>query len=352
MKRYVPTKETAKGGIGKIVVYRDNDLDRKVVVKFLQAGGDHRRLLDELNALQRVRSKHVVEIYDVDHFEPGGRMGIMEEYIDGRSLEDKLGTVKADQAFLRLMYQAACGVADIHAVGVVHRDIKPSNMLVDGEGILKIIDFNLSRDDGDAQTVGFVGTHGYGAPELYSDGDVAFDKSIDVYALGVTAWALLVGDRLHPDLRSEPPRPDRWKADTGGFASQSLDGDLAELLDAAIVKPPRTRPSAAALRSRLSRHLLRNRHRALFIGAASPFELSAKQPRVRLSDPRGEVVISYDGLDFRAIDVQREVWVNNIQLEPGARLPDCCVIALGGPTRKAVDRQFITMDVSHPEVVL
>jgi serine/threonine-protein kinase len=54
----------------------------------------------------------------------------------------------------------------------------------------------------------------------------------------------------------------------------------------------------------------------------------------------------------RADTVTGEVWVNNTQVTTGTILPKGCVIALGGPARKASDRVFVTMDVSHPEVVL
>ncbi len=352
MSRYVPTGATAAGGFGSVIVYTDNNLDRKVAIKFLQPGGDHRRLLDELAALQRIRSKHVVQIYDVDHFEPGSRMGIVEEFIEGESLETLLGKVAVDPDFLRLLYQAATGIADIHAVGIVHRDIKPSNMLIDGEGILKIIDFNLSRAEDDAHTVGFVGTPGYAAPELYSPGPVSFDAAVDVYALGVTAWALLHGKKLPKDLIADPPRPNQWKATSGGFAALPLDAELARLLDACVAPEPSDRPTAAELSSRAARVLLHNKHRAFFLGAAQPFELDASKPRVELTDARGSLTVEYDGLDFRATSVTGEVWVNNIPLTPGATLSGCCVVAFGAPSRRAFDRVFITMDVSHPEVVL
>lgn len=352
MSRYVPTGVTAAGGFGSVVVYTDKNLDRKVAIKFVQPGGDHRRLLDELAALQRIRSKQVVQIYDVDYFDPGARMGIVEEFIEGEGLEALLGKVAVDPDFLRLLYQAATGIADIHAVNIVHRDIKPSNMRIDGEGILKIIDFNLARADGDAHTVGFVGTPGYAAPELYSPGPVSFDAAVDVYALGVTAWALLNGKKLPKDLTADPPRPDQWKAASGGFASFSLDAELARLLDACVAPAPSDRPTAAELSSRAARVLLRNKHRALFLGAAQPFELNASKPRVALADPRGSLTVEYDGLDFRVTSVTGQVWVNNVRLTPGATLSGCCVVALGEPSLRASDRVFITMDVSHPEVVL
>jgi eukaryotic-like serine/threonine-protein kinase len=354
VSRYVTTGATIAGGIGNVDVRTDKNLDRKVAIKFVQPGGEHRRLLDELAALQRIRSKHVVQIFDVDYFNPGSRMGIVEEFIKGDSLETVLGRVTVENGFLRLLYQAATGIADIHAVGIIHRDIKPSNMLVDSESILKIIDFNLSRSENDAHTVGFVGTPGYAAPELYAPGHVAFDTAVDVYALGVTAWALIHGKKLPQELTSKPPRPDMWKATSGGFgALPGLDAELALLLDACLEVSPSDRPTAAQVACRAARLLLQGKHRALFVGAVKPFELDGSNPRVRLQDDRrGSMIIEYDGLDFRATSVTGEVWANNIQLTAGSTLPDCCVIALGGPHRHAWDRVFITMDVSHPEVVL
>lgn len=352
MSRYVPTGAKEAGGLGGVVVCTDKNLDRMVAIKFVQPGGERRRLLDELAALQRIRSKHVVQIFDVDVFNPGSRMGIVEEFIDGDSLETVLGKVTIEDEFLRLLYQIATGIADIHAVGIVHRDIKPSNMRIDRENILKIIDFNLSRSEDDARTDGFVGTEGYAAPELYAKGHVVFDTTVDVYALGVTAWALLHGKKLPKNLASMPPRPDMWRATSGGFeALPGLDNELARLLDACL-RSPSDRPTAAQVAHRAARLLLQGKHRALFVGAAKPFELDGSNPRVSLSDSRGNLLIEYNGLDFRATSVTGEVWANNIQLVTGAVLPDCCVISLGGPHRRALDRVFITMDVSHPEVVL
>ena len=353
MSRYVPTGATTTGGLGAVAIYRDSNLDRKVAIKFVLPGGEHRRHLDELAALQRIRSKNVVQVFDVDFFDPGARMGIVEEFIDGDSLKDLLGKVTVKNGFLKLLYQAATGIADIHRVGVVHRDIKPSNMLIDRDGVLKIIDFNLSRSDDEARTVGFVGTLGYAAPELHSSGAVEFSAAADVYALGVTAWALLHGKTLPKDLLTKPPRPDLWTAASGGFSALSLDPTLARLLDACLDVSPLSRPTATQVAERASRVLLRNRHRALFIGAEKPFELNAGNPRVRLRHPTlGGLAVEYDGLDFRATEVSGEVWMNNIELAVGATMSGCCVVALGAPARRASERTFITMDVSHPEVVL
>ena len=162
MARYIPTGVTEAGGIGTVSFCTDTNLDRKVAIKYLYDGGDHSRLLDELAALQRIRSKHVVRVLDVVYEKPDGgqQMGLVLEFISGKSVAELVGQVAADQSFVRLVYQMACGIADIHDVRVIHRDIKPLNMKVDDEQILKIIDFNLARDIKDGKTQGFKGTQG------------------------------------------------------------------------------------------------------------------------------------------------------------------------------------------------
>src|SRR5687767_11276465 len=126
MDRYVPTGKTDAGGIGAIEFCTDTNLDRPVAIKYVGDSGDHTRLLDELAALQRIRSKHVVRVLDVVYKKSAGgpQMGIVLEFISGQEVEALLGQVKPDESFVRFVYQMACGIADIHEVDVIHRDIK------------------------------------------------------------------------------------------------------------------------------------------------------------------------------------------------------------------------------------
>ena len=267
MNRYIPTGASAAGGIGIVSFSTDTNLDRRVAIKYLGVDGEHRRILDELKALQRIRSKHVVQIYDVVNERDGTLMGIVEEYVTGDSLEEHLGELSPDMPFVKLVYQMASGIADIHDVKVIHRDIKPANMKIDNENILKIIDFNLARDVKDGKTRGFVGTRGYAAPEQYSAPVALFGPEVDVYALGVVAWALLNGERLPQELRVVPPRPDEWKTAGGGFVAldSGLDAVLMNLLDAAVSSAPGQRPLAREIADRAGRVLLRGKHRAVLV---------------------------------------------------------------------------------------
>src|SRR5262249_48996702 len=116
----------------------------------------------------------------------------------------------------RFALQAAQGLAYAHARGVIHRDIKPANLLLDAAGVVWITDFGLARteDDGLTQAGAFVGTLRYMAPERFRGQG---DGRVDVYALGLTLYELLVlrpafedTDRvaLIEQVRNEePPRP-------------------------------------------------------------------------------------------------------------------------------------------------
>ena len=281
-------------------------------------------------------------------------MGIVEEYVTGDSLEEHVGMSSPDESFVKLVYQMASGIADIHDVDVIHRDVKPANMKIDDENILKIIDFNLARDVTDGSTRGFVGTRGYAAPEQYSSSVAVFGREVDVYALGVVAWALLNGERPPQELRVVPPRPDEWKAAGGGFVAldSGLDDVLMGLLDEAVSSAPAQRPLARDIANRAGRALLRGKHRGVLMDQrGQAYELSADAKIATVRNDVGSATFRYDLMDFRLTKVDGEVWINNIRGQNGMRLPDGCVLALGNPTRGR-NRSFITFDVSHPEVVL
>ena len=216
----------------------------------------------------------------------------------------------------------ACGIADIHDVGVIHRDIKPLNMKVDDEQVLKIIDFNLARDisEGETQGPSFKGTRGYAAPELYSDSAVKFGREVDVYALGVAAWALLHGRQLPDELRVLPPDPEAWKAGHGGFVSlnTSIDGELMALLDAAVSTDPKKRPTAREIANRSGRVLSRGKHRGILVlKDGTRFALSSSSKGASTKAKHGSATVSYDSMDFVVTKLSGEVWVNNMKAQTG-----------------------------------
>ena len=111
--RYTKTgKDFPAGGMATAFVCHDQHLDRDVLVKALAKGIDQKRLTDEIAALSSIRSKHVVEIYDVIRDTDGSAVGLVEELITGDDLNAKIPVTDAE-TFLRYSYAISSGLADI-----------------------------------------------------------------------------------------------------------------------------------------------------------------------------------------------------------------------------------------------
>ncbi len=348
-KRYKPIGGPASGGFSHVFKCKDNHLDRDVAIKFIQDEIEKKRLMDELRALLQMRSKHVVQVYDIVPGEHDS-IGIVEEWIEGEDLWDSDFPRRSPDSYLKTLWQIAAGIADIHASGVIHRDIKPNNMKLDAEKIVKIFDFGLARSEGrDAKTKGFKGTRGFAAPELFGDATIAFTPAIDTYAFGATAIFLNCRD-LPPNMKKFPPQP--VTGDIFAKLPVAIPAELTVLLADCISHDPMLRPSMATVRDELARHLLRDRHQALAVYKCKPFIINASNRAAGLDYPTvGKIEIAYNGLKFYAKVATGEVYINNSPAIAGEEIPGSCVVALGGAHR-GKDRVFITFDVSNPEVVL
>ena len=86
--RYEPPGATSAGGMGEIIECIDLHLQRRVIIKRLQADIEARRLLDEQRALAKVRSKHVVQLYDIVELTDRRKTekAIVLEFIEGNNL--------------------------------------------------------------------------------------------------------------------------------------------------------------------------------------------------------------------------------------------------------------------------
>jgi len=353
--RYEATGETFKGGGGKVYICVDKHLERKVAVKFLRPGVGKSRMLDEIRALQQVRSKNVVQIFDVvSHL---GKPAIVEEYVGGDALDVAPCPAVSDD-WLRLIVQLAGGLTDIHKAGIIHRDIKPNNLMYTTENVLKIIDFNLAREVGvNASTHGFKGTRGFAAPELYVSGIVQFTSGIDVYAIGATILAIATGGYLPGHLSVQPPNSGAFL--TGGGCQPFLSvlpSSMIDLLNNTLQPSPEHRPSAFEIWDEANRLLTFNKHKArVFFNDQLVQTLDAGNTAVKLTHPNSSIPASitvlYDGRRFVVSAVSGEVSINNLAINVGDALPGSCVITLGSPERGNA-RLFARIDQSHPEYVL
>ena len=344
-ERYALSGGGSSGGMGGIFFCDDLHLQRRVVVKLLKDGEDERRLLDEQRALIQLRSKHVVQLFDVIKIDDRtNKKALVLEYIDGENLQ--LNGYVPGEEFLNVLWQIACGLKDIHAAHVIHRDIKPQNIRIDASRVVKILDFGLARQAGnDANTRNIIGTIGYMAPELWHGSTISFDSAIDVYAYGVMALTLL-GQAPPDEILVRPPRP--IPVDALVALRGSLPNAIVDTLERCLSYVPANRPRMEEVEELLRRHLLKDKHRALAVMGGKTHELHAASRKMALSFGNvGTLEIVYDGFQFLAQAQTGLVSINNMPVAIGRPLPDCCVITFGVA---GSSRAFVTFDVSNPEV--
>ncbi len=334
--RYKECGTLFQGGYGKVIICDDLQLERKVAIKFILDTAQAFRHRDEVLALMSMRSKNVVQLYDVINCD--SQLGLVLEYITGKDLLEDDWPRSNMGNYVKTIWQIASGIADIHATGTIHRDIKPNNMKINDEGILKIFDFGLSRNMHNCQTRGFKGTDGFAAPELYTTDTCSFTKAIDAYGFGATALFVASGPRIDQLI------PSRFDA------LNVVPQDLITLLKNCFSINPDKRPLMKDIRNALERHLLYNRHQAIAIVGRNKYILNAENPTITLGKGAvGKIGITYNGFQFLISRVEGFVFINNSVASANDEIPGSCVITFGN---NGSDRDFVTFDVSNPEVVL
>ncbi len=191
------------GGMGEVYLATDLALDRPVAIKVLPeemaARADRReRLVREARAQARVSHPHVAHIYFVG--EDNGQLYFAMEYISGTTVADRIakGPLPVDDA-IAIIRAAITGLREAEKHGVTHRDVKPSNLMIDANGIVKLVDFGLAaqREPTDDDTCGGVAQTSVAGTPLYMAPEQAFGERVDfradIYALGATLYHLVSG---------------------------------------------------------------------------------------------------------------------------------------------------------------
>jgi serine/threonine protein kinase len=145
---------------------------------------------------------------------------------------------------LNVLAHIAFALAAVHGAGVIHRDLKPDNIILRGSDTPVLIDFGVALLAGARQQAG-IGTPAYMAPEQARGRHV--DQRADLYALGVIAYEMLVGER--PELPRTVSRfmsYGQMRRIRLALLNRGIGPAVAQLVSRLLAPHPALRPKSAA----------------------------------------------------------------------------------------------------------
>ena len=236
-------QKLGEGGMGVVYKGIDVQLDRPVAIKMLNADLARnpelvQRFQAEARAQANLNHTNIATLYAFLVTEEGACM--VMEFVEGESFEQMIrraGPMNARDAVL-LFKQALLGIGAAHRVGIVHRDIKPANLMLNRQGIVKVMDFGIAKAlgvRGMTRTGMQMGTVLYMSPEQIQSRTI--DVRTDIYALGVTLYEMLSGhvpfesesdfQVMHDHVNSPPPPLTRYYP----YAAKEFENVVAKALE-------------------------------------------------------------------------------------------------------------------------
>ncbi len=279
LKHYRIEEFIGQGGMGVVYRARDTRLNRPVAIKLLSpalvANSERRnRFVQEARAAAALSHPAIAQVYDID--EVDGRLFIVMEYIDGRSVGRLITDRELDLlSAIEIAFQVTEGLAKAHEAGILHRDIKSDNIMVTRDGHAKLLDFGLAKlmepgsgeevlptdplrtltkDAGRTLPGLVVGTLPYMSPEQARGRDL--DARSDLFSIGVVLYEMVTGelpfkgdtplDTMHA-IAYEEARPVT-------VVRRNLSPQVHRIVSRCLRKRPEDRyPDAGALASDLKR---------------------------------------------------------------------------------------------------
>jgi TolB-like protein/Flp pilus assembly protein TadD len=198
--RYTIVERIAHGGMGTVYRARDTRLDRDVALKFVYPylASDpegEARLVAEARAAASLQHPNICVIHEIGET-PDGHPFIAMALCDGETLKQKLkrGAIEPGEA-VSIATQVARGLGAAHSHHIIHRDVKPGNIILEPDGMVKLLDFGLAKSsDVSVTRPGLTpGTVAYMSPEQIRGEPV--DHRSDLWSLGVVLYEMVAGRR-------------------------------------------------------------------------------------------------------------------------------------------------------------
>ena len=259
------------GGMGEVYLAEDTVLRRKVALKLLPkefTDNPERvgRFELEARAASALNHPNIITIHEMGR--AGGVYFIATEFIDGETLRDHLARARMNLAeAIEVAAQVASALDVAHGAGVVHRDVKPENVMIRRDGIVKVLDFGLtkltekaapaaprqsvssgvwSETTGENEPGLVLGTVRYMSPEQ-TRGSAQVDHRTDIWSLGVVLYEMAAGrapfqgEDIHQritSIREDEPLP-------LASVAEGVPAGLEEIVRKALAKDPGERYQTA-----------------------------------------------------------------------------------------------------------
>src|SRR2546426_2417821 len=254
--RYIIKKMLGQGGMGAAMLATDIRLDSKSVVlkELLSDNTDPARMQEDVRNFKRevatlAHLDHPLIPNVTDHFQEGSRYFMVQEYVEGENLEERMDRVNQPMKEREALGYAS-EVLDIldylaqETPPIVHRDIKPANIIIGNKDKrAHLVDFGIARADvtrnAQRKQTSALGTPGYAPPEQYQGNA---DPRSDLYALAATLHHVLTNrdPRNHPPFTYPPART----------LNPQLSPDIERVLTRALMNDINQRYQSAAAMKR------------------------------------------------------------------------------------------------------
>jgi len=204
--RYQVVRSIGKGAMGTVYLANDKELDEQVAIKVVSKEIFNKQgvvdIKEEIRLARRITHRNILRTYDFGEWQ--NNYYITMEYISGYNLSELIAQKGALDLYIGILMsrQICTAMAAAHAQNIVHLDLKPANMMVNRQGILKIMDFGLARtfvkesldqiNQTANTTVEFMaGTPRFMAPEQFTSKKL--DARTDIYSIGIIMINLFTG---------------------------------------------------------------------------------------------------------------------------------------------------------------
>ena len=226
---YIVERLLGNGALGAVYLVRHEMLDTLFALKVLfpdmaEANNSYvKRFLREAKIATRIRHPNLVAVHDCGRDDERGLYYLVMDYVSGGDLRQAIafaGRFEPDRA-VEVVMQVASALEAAQRFHVVHRDIKPENIMIQPDGLVKLVDLGIAKSDDISDSLNTTiesvfGTPAYVAPEQALDAS-RVDTRADIYSLGVVLFEMIAGKppfdgpnapQIIAQTLSEDPFPD------------------------------------------------------------------------------------------------------------------------------------------------